>query len=425
MLVRSKRARRADIPVRPPLRGRQECLPYHRALAAVILAAVCAVGSLRAAERTPPITTTQPPAEKKPFYLIVDYLPPALYAGEPLTACLRVENTTGTAADVTVRAEIFDAEGKSLKVSEEKLEARPNAFADYRKDLDLRDAARVVLTLKTPQGDVAGPIVRLVRDADPWPEAEVKDGRLTERGERAAGTEARPTEAPLTVLVPVVERVKREGDRTFAPVKWALGIKDQDAQAPISRAVLMLPGAWAKPKEPATPGTPSPSTPAPMDFGALAPEKAANPAALGPYEPTGCAPILRAFNDALRVLAELKEKPERAVIVLPPEDLEVVTEPRLYRVVLEALLERLARAGVKQAVLAPPRKYGVPQARADLLRAEVREAAEFRGARMLDWGEALDEMAWRLDPESPGVYDRKPNAEGQKKIAQKLSDLLP
>jgi hypothetical protein len=400
--------------------GRQECLPYRRAVAALVLAVACAVGNLRAAEQTPPITTTQPPAEKKPFYLIVDYLPPALYSGEPLTACLRVENTTAAAADVTVRAEIFDAEGKSLKVSEEKLEAKPNAFADYRKDLDLRDAARVAFALKTPQGDVTGPIVRLVRDADPWPDAEVKDGRLVELAAKEAGAEARPT-----VLVPVVERVKREGDRTFAPVKWALGIKNQDAQATITRAVLMLPGAWAKPKEPATPGTPSPSTPAPMDFGALAPEKAANPAALGPYEPTGCAPILRAFNDALRVLAELKEKPERAVIVLPPEDLEVATEPRLYRVVLEALLERLARAGVKQAVLAPPRKYGVPQARADLLRAEVREAAEFRGARMLDWGEALDEMAWRLDPESPGVYGRKPNAEGQKKIAQKLSDLLP
>ncbi|MBI3832249.1 MAG: hypothetical protein HY291_22190 [Planctomycetes bacterium] len=390
-------------------------------MAAIILAAVCACAVSRAAEQPPPGPSTQPPpTEKKPFYLIVDYLPPALYAGEALTACLRVENTTGAAADVTVRAEIFDAAGKSLRVAEEKLAATPNAFAEYRKDLDLHDAARATFTLKTPQGDVAGPVVRLVRDADPWPDAEVKDGRLVVR---EAGTEARPT-----VLVPVVERVNREGDRTFAPVKWALGIKDQDAQAPVARAVLMLPGAWGKTPlskgGDSTQGPNSPSSQA-LDFGELLPEKASAPVALGPYEPSGCAPVLRAFNEVLRALAALKEKPERIVIVLPPEDLEVATEPRIYRVVLEALLERLARAGVKQAVLAPPIKYGVAQARLDLLRLEVREAAAARGARMLDWAEVLDEKAWRLDPEKSGVYGRKPNAEGLKKIAQKLSDLIP
>ncbi|MCW8132974.1 MAG: hypothetical protein KIS92_21685 [Planctomycetota bacterium] len=337
-------------------------------------------------------------AGRKPFYLIVDYLPAALYTGERFTACLRAENATSAAAEVTVRAETFDATGKRIAANDEKLAAPAGGFGEYKKEFDLKGVARLAFTLVTPQGEVPGPAVALVREADPWPAAALVEGRLTDKN---------------AVQIPIVERAEKEVDRTFAPIVWALGLKDQDAKTPVTRVLLALPGAWGKP---AADG---------VDFGAIAPAKAKAIAPLGPYEPSGCPPMLRAFNEVLRAVAAQKEAPERVVIVLPPEDLEVATGPRVYRIVLDGLLARLKRAGVRQAILAAPCKFGVPEAQARALAEEVRQAARGGEARTLELADELGEAAWRLEPGKPGVYGRRPNEEGQKRIAQKLEDLLP
>ena len=47
--------------------------------------------SILAADTQPAASSAR--TDKKPFYLITDYLPQAIYAGDTLTACFRVENT--------------------------------------------------------------------------------------------------------------------------------------------------------------------------------------------------------------------------------------------------------------------------------------------------------------------------------------------
>lgn len=401
---------------------------YRRRLAWVLgcAGAVTLLGSLGAARAVQaaenpspqPVTTPSQPA-RQPFHLIADYLSPCLYVGEPFTACLRVENTTSAAAEAVLTVQCFDATGKSLSSTDEKLPVKAGGTADYKRELSLKDVAHVVFRLTSPTGLAQTVEVRFVREADAWPATERRNGwlrvsetlaRTDERSSKGQGEPSSP------VLVPVVERVAATGTRKFAPVKWALGIREQDQNAPVTRALLLLPGAWAKPAE--KDGN------AP-DFGALMPEKTAQPVALGPLEPSACAPILRVLDTVLRTVAEAKEKPERVVLLLPPEDLAFATAPRVYRIVLETLLARLERLGVKQMVLAPPFKFGIPPAAMELLQTEVREAAAARGARVLETADWQAGDCWLLDLRTPGVYGQRPNAEGQKRIAQKLADLLP
>jgi hypothetical protein len=97
----------------------------------------------------------------------------------------------------------------------------------------------------------------------------------------------------------------------------------------------------------------------------------------------------------------------------------------LYRIMLECLLSRLTAGGVKQTVLWPPFRFGVPERRQKLLWEAVHDIAQAYGVRAVAVGEFLAEGLWRLDANTPGVYGKQPNAEGQKKIGQTLSDLLP
>jgi hypothetical protein len=336
--------------------------------------------------------------------VLVDFISAALYEGEPLTVCLRVENLTGAEAECEVRAEVLGAEGKVLRADTAKLKAAAGGFGHHQKNHDLSGARSLRLTVKTPLGELPGAEVQVGRENDPWPETKARGGRLT-----VAATGA--------VLVPVARRRMRQEDRTWAPIRWALGLKDQEASAPVTSALLLFPGAWGTAEVEGTARPPPP---------ALVPEKTASSGAwvrLGPYALEGVAPVLLAAGDILRAIP--KPAPDRVVVLLPPEDVDGATDPRLYRVMLECLLSRLAAAGVKQTVLWPPLRFGVSERRQKPLWEAVHEVAPAYGARAVAVGEFLAEGLWRLDPGTPGVYGKHPNAEGQKKIGQTLSDLLP
>ena len=340
---------------------------------------------------------------KAPFYVLVDFVSATLYEGEPLTACLRVENLTSAEAECEVRAEVLGAEAKVLRADTVKLKAAAGGFGSYQKDHDLSGARTVRLTVKTPLGELPGAEVQIARESDPWPETKAFAGRLTVAATGAA-------------LVPVVRRRAKQEDRTWAPIRWALGLKDQEASAPVKSALLLFPGAWSTAEVEGTVRPPP----------ALVPEKTASSGAwvrLGPYALEGVAPVLLAAGDILRAIP--KPAPDRVVILLPPEDVDGATDPRLYRIMLECLLSRLAAGGVKQTVLWPPFRFGVPERRQKLLWEAAHDVAQAYGVRAVAVGEFLAEGLWRLDANTPGVYGKQPNAEGQKKIGQTLSDLLP
>ena len=385
---------------------------FHALCVPVSLCWVVLTSQFVAAEQThPPATETasQPSTatHKELFFLITDYLPRALYEGEALTACFRVENTTASDAEVTLRAEHFDPAGKKLYARQTPCCAKAHGYSEIRMPLTTADTARVTFTLVTAHGETNGPAVLIFRNQQPWPVTEVRGGRLVEKDTGA-------------VLLPVAQRVKRERERKFAPVKWALGSAELDPIEAVRTALLLLPGAWAEARSLGERAEMEPH------FGSLCPEKSKRTVALGPYPLQGPPPILLATGEILRAVSSAAvAAPERVVIVLPPEDLEAATEPRLYRIVLDVLLARLQVAGVRHVLLLPPVKWGVPEARIKALADEVRAAAQDHKARALDVTPWLEERYWRADPSLAGVFIRCPNGEGRKWMGQMLEELLP
>lgn len=367
----------------------------------ILSCALLAPAALRGEDTATP-ASSGPAAKPAGVHLIVDHLPVALYETEPLTACFRIENATAGDMKVALRVALFDAEGKELRVDRTELAPKAQAFATYQKDFRLDGVTTLRVFLEAPGGEQAGPVLRVLRDRDTYPDAEAVGGalRLKDGGAR---------------LVFFTQRRQTKDDRRWAPVRWAWG---GPASAKPARVLALLPGAWGR--------KPEPGSESAADLSDLLPEAFAEPhsaAALGPFELDPTLPLLKAFDAAVRSLDAAQA--DGVILALPPEDLDVAADPRVYRTVLDALLTRLRLMGAKSLALAPPCHYGRPREQQERLWEEVRASAKAQDASVLDPGEWLDETLWRIDPKQKGVYGRAPNAEGRKKIAQKLGELLP
>jgi hypothetical protein len=355
------------------------------------------------APAAPPPATAQTSGTEKPalLQLVTDHLPAALYEGEPLTACFRVENAAEKEARVEVRAEVLDARGEVLRRKSTAVAAVPKALTACRQDCDPSGGAAVRFVLAGPEGELSGPALRLQRDENRWPKTAVRGGRLVE----AESNE---------VLVVVTRKRLLKEDRTWSLLRW--GVQPKEGRA---RGTLIVPGAWGELRAGKQEAKPE------LDLEEVLPASARNSGewfALGPYPADGCPPMLRALGE---VAAQLTSSaPARVVLVLPPEDLETATEARAYRILLEALLTRLESAGVRETVLWPPFRYG-SETGGERLKEECLGAVTGRPARVEEVAEFLNEKFWRVDPRKEGAYGRKPNSDGLKKIAQKLSELLP
>jgi len=365
--------------------------------ALALAAGLCAVLSAQ----EPATPSVEDPGRANPsggqdgLALMVDYLPQALFEGEPLTLCLRGENTNDQAAAAEVSFSVIGADGKALREGAENLALAGQGFAPWRKDFELAGVRNLRASLKRDGKEYAALRVRVLHDSDAWPKTEVRGGRLVE--------------AETGDLLTVATRRRLAADnRTWAPIRWASG--DEHPLKDAGPAALFLPGAWAKEVD------------GKLDFEALAPQGGPAPQPLGPYVLRGVAPVLLAAGDVLRALPEAA--PERVVVWLPPEDLEAATDARLYQVALECLLTRLEERGVKHAVILAPVKFGTPAPRQEKLLGAVREAAKAHNAYLAGGSEALEESLWRLDPKTPNVYGPRPNVDGRKWIAQKLAVLV-
>lgn len=339
-------------------------------------------------------------------YLIVDYLPQALYEKEPLTICLRIENDTNSSAAYEVTAKLLATRTKVLRSHTMKLEAEAGKFATYQHDHDLRSASRVTFRIKTPNGSIKGPSIRILRDPVSWPDTTVKDGRIV-------------TSVSSEVVLPLVQRRKMDTERSWALVRWAVGDDSPKDSKEIQQVLICIPGAWTR----LGPDLPQNAKP---DLGGLVPRPDDASRAirvLGPYAFDGSAPLLRTVGDVLKDLPT--PIPERALILLPPEDLQVATDPRTYGIILEAMLVRLVRAGVRRIMILPPIHYGTPKKRQKLLKDAVSGAAKRHNCKVLPIGRLLDEENWRVDPKHKGVYGRRPNAPGRAAIATILKKWLP
>ena len=344
---------------------------------------LCVVSmSLPGAESAPSIVP------RTSAYLITDYLPPAIYEGDGLSACFRIENTAPVKSSFEVTAKTSDAAGAELKTVVEKVSVAPGAFGSVKFEFDTKRVARIHFELKSAGEStvIAGENVALLRDDDAWPATKISNGRivLAEGGDAA---------------IPVVQKKRAVEERAFAPVKWLFGSSVDDGVARTGKSIAFAPGTWQL--------------------------NAESVRALGPWPVNGSIPILNALN---QILGELRGAAagefRRIAILLPAEDLDFATDPRTYRVALDALLARLAKAGFTRIALIAPFKYGCNDAHRRALWREIHESAAVNSIKVLDPLDWMGEAQWRADPSVPKVFGQQPNPAARKMIEQALADLI-
>ena len=335
----------------------------------------------------------EPAARAKPdFYLIVDYLPAAIYDRDAVSACFRVENATSAESELTLHLAAFDNAGVLLNEKELPLKVSAGQTAPAQFEQESARVGKITFELRRNEKVLERLGLRLLRD-EAWPDTRLDNGRLKIRGSG-------------DVLIPVSEKTQFV-DRSFAPVRWLLG-KQQQSKDVSGRILAFVPGGWNLRSE---------------NFDA---------APLGPFNAARVPPLLLAADQILshpqiRALAsaEVKDAPKYLVLLLPPEDLHFATDPRGYRIILNALLSRLSVLGLKKIVFIPPFHFGANEKHGSLLARQVTEAAAALKASSVDPGDFLNETLWRVDPERHGVYGPEPNAAGVKKIEQGILNLIP
>ena len=349
--------------------------------------------------------TEYPTPSKPPFYLITDYLPVAIYERDSVVGCFRVENTTGAEARLELVSTAYDEKGQTISERAQAFTAPATGFGQVQGTQGSGGCAKITFLVRKGQEAVGAVTVRLLREADAWPPSLVRAGRLM----TADGSE---------VIIPmVVRRAKKEEERAFAAVKWLLKTAEQGGGG--GRTLFFVPERWRLTGVVAADASKVSGKDAPAEM----------IMALGPYEPNGAPPILRAVSQILAVLcadadAGNKEAWAQVLICLPPEDLDVATDPRVYRVLLEALLTRAAGLQAGKVLVVPPFQYGAPAKNSDALWREVSGAASACGVSAVDPAEYVEEPLWRVDPAVEGVYGIRPNAAGLKKIEQGLLNLV-
>ena len=370
-----------------------------RTTATLILIAVSAFGlhAEEGAQSGPPSSAPAKETTKEPFYLITDYLPQAIYDADSVTGCFRVENTTGKDDTLDLTIKVTDDAGGTADEVTKPLLAPVSGFGQCQHTQDIRKAASIRFVLKKGTAKYGEVNVRLIRDGMAWPETKIVNGRLVAKDNG-------------DVIVPVVHRLLKVQNRAFAPIKWIVGDAPQQPKSKGDSAVVFIPGRW------------------PLNVAAHTQEKQ-KWVALGPYPADGSMPALRAFDQIVRELTPKDggtlANPPRVAICLPAEDLGVASDPRVYRMVVDAIQARLVAMGIKQIILVPPFQFGTPEKYWQRMNLEVQESASVYGMQAVDPGEFLNEKLWRVDPEVEGAYGASPNPAGMKKIEQGLADLLP
>ena len=333
-----------------------------------------------------------PPAPRPAFFLITDYLPIAIYDGDALSACFRIENTTDKEAALEMAVTACDDAGVEISRRVEKVKAPARGFGSFEHTLESRRAGVVKFLLQDATGPLAQCAMRVLREHKTWPETRVRNGRL----ETAEGE----------ILLPVVRKQLRTENRAYTPLSWLLGRDEPAPGAKLQDGMACLPACWQLAKD----------------------RPAGEFVALGPYGRDGCMPLLRALADVLSGLRRPARGESgaaaRVAIFLPPEDLDVGSDPRTYRIVLDALAAHLKNAGAQRVVLVPPLHYGAPEKHRLALWREVHECAAAYSLQSVDPAEHLNESLWRADPDKAGVYGIRPNEAGIKKIEQALRDWL-
>jgi len=330
-------------------------------------------------------------AKDKSLFLIVDYLPAAVYAGDEIALNVRVENVSKAAVSAELTLEGQKRDGEKFALKTQSIQCPAGGFSSASFTVASGDATAFSLKLNAGGATLAGLSVDVLHDDEACPKTVVRAGVIEKEaaGERIVWSPARR---------------EKKIDRAFAPMKWLLGSdkkKDEkDKTAEQKRVLAFVPGGY----------------------------QSANQVVqlLGPYPLDGNAPVLHAAREVLSRLEAMKASGVALagfVIVLPPEDIEVATDPRLFRVVLDGLLTRLKSGGVARVAVIPPFKYGISDERMKVFWKEAADACATHQAQYADPTAFLNETFWRADPAHAGAYSAKPNAAGREQLGVYLKEL--
>ncbi len=327
------------------------------------------------------------PAPPTTFF-VIDYLPPAIYEADTLAACFRIENTSTSKKTFQVTATAVDSTGSEIKKQIEKTSVAAGTFSSVKFECDSKRVARIAFELKSDDDPktLEAETVLILRDDDAWPETKIENGRLKSADGRG-------------IVIPVVEKKRAVEVREFAPMKWIFGSSKDTSIAHAGTCAAFAPAAWQLKIDAAKP--------------------------LGPWPLNGSIPILNAMN---QIVSDIAKSPpgtfKRVVILLTPEDLDLATDPRTYRVVLDALLARLVKVQIGRIALIAPFKYGGNDTHRKAIWREIHESANVNAAMVLDPLDWMHDAQWRADPTGPNIFATHPNAAGRKMIEQAIADLI-
>lgn len=386
-----------------------------RTSAASVAAALVLCASARSAEGPDggPPEKDGPPAAPAPR-LVVEYLPPLVYAREGIHLRFRVENPAKERADCTVELTLSagaDASEPPGAPAPVRLEVPSGEKRSGGFELPSTGWSRAEVTLSSGGTRAQALVIRRFGEEDKMPPLAAGGERLYVRGS-AKGSG--PAEAAVVVLR---QRVSVD-DREWKVIRL---LADQLSEGTVPAGVTLLgpalgpaPRDGEKPEQPAYFRTVSAKAGTWVEATALPGE-----AARGVTNP-----ILADFAAALAAL-EGSRPAELVIWVVACDDARRATPVRTFRKAADFLMVRARRRSARLAVLFVPEPAVLGSRRAVYSEELRRAASAFKAtyARV----DALEEAAyWRPEESSRsrGALARYPNAKGHEVLAEAILERI-
>ncbi len=333
--------------------------------------------------------------------LILDYLPAFMYTGEKLAYSFRVAKRRGVEESIAFKVSWFFSQTekteKQLAPGVTEGDANRN-FSVVRGFLKVPPGAKYLHFKLTSGGKNLGAgMARLVDESEEWP-----------KGSRASW--GRMVDAKgLPLILTLAERTPRVDDR-WKPIKW-LWEKGRSSASNVIIAGPRLASRRNKSYQDLLAGSTEK-----LKIKELADVSAADQRANPAHG------IYRLVELVESEVIPAAKTADLVVLVTPPEDPELATEPRRYRQGLDWLLSRLKRAGSRRVAIVPPltRKVRARQLAAyeQICRKSAAVYAKKVGARCVDVRQLKDIEYWRPPGALGEVTGKYPNESGQKKLAE-------
>ncbi len=336
--------------------------------------------------------------ERGKLSLIVDYLPAFMYRGEKLAYSFRVERHPKLREKLPFEVSWHFkqvARSKALKPGWAKGVTKKH-FTVVRGFLRVPKGARLFCyQLKSRDEVLASGQARLVGEDEPWP----KGARAAWNGIVAGGNR---------IILTLEERVAKV-DNKWKPIRW-IWEKGRSRAESVVLAGPRLAAAGGKSYQDRLAGSARR-----LKIVELAP-----PAGKGAPRAAPAQGIYRLVELVESRVVPAARGADLVVLVAPPEDPEMATEPRRYRQGLDWILSRLKRAKVTRVALVPPLTKRVPGRQLTAYAKHCQQAAAVYKTRFLKTDELLEDEHWV--PEGAlgkgKVTGRYPNEEGREVLAE-------